>query len=129
MIYQLMQEIIKILANQDLQDKINGIYFTVPANTKFPYIYIGEFLSKDISTKDHLKTLIQFKLLIYSRDKNDKNILSLSDEIKSLFRAQNKNFYKIIDEKLTCQNDGITHQITLNLKTIFFGKREFNYVE
>jgi hypothetical protein len=48
----LQQVIYQKLISAGVQDKVKGVYFHVPDNSPFPYIYIDDFISENISTKN-----------------------------------------------------------------------------
>ena len=50
-----------------LSSNLQGIYFKVPTNSEFPYIYIGDFNVSDCSSKLKRKHEIRFKVVIYYR--------------------------------------------------------------
>jgi hypothetical protein len=81
MILKLQQTIYNHLNQKKFTDQLKGIYYQVPSNSSFPYIYIGDFNAKDISTKDRQLAEITFKINIYLRDKNLRVMLELSSEI------------------------------------------------
>ena len=121
MILYLQQFIHQILNNNSINKKVQGVYFQVPANSYFPYIYIGEFNSRDVSTKDMEIAEIRFKLVIYLRDKSLKSMLELSKEIKGILNINAKDrvaFVKCVEEKVSLQNDGATHQISMEFRAL-----------
>ena len=121
MILYLQQFLYNLLNNDSINKKIQGIYFQVLANSYFPYIYIGDFNSKDVSTKDMEIAEIHFKLIIYTRDKSLKNMLELSEGIKRVLNINGKDkvvLMNCIEEKVSLQNDGVTHQISLKFRAI-----------
>ncbi len=121
MILYLQQFLYNLLNNELINKKLQGVYFQVPANSYFPYIYIGNFNSKDISTKTEEIAEIHFKLIIYTRDKSLKSMLELSNIIKNMLNVNGQekiSLMKCMDEKLSLQNDGVTHQIILKFKAL-----------
>lgn len=122
MILNLQQFIYQQLNQKNITDKIVGIYYQVPANSKFPYIYIGDFHSKDISTKDRERAEIYFKLSLYLRDKSLKSMLELGEDIKRELRSNEIMMIKCFEEKIILQNDGITQQIMMIFRARLGGK-------
>ena len=107
MILELQSLIYQKLNCLSILAKITGIYYHVPANINFPYIYIGDF--HNILKQDELS----FKLTIFLREKSLKPMLELAKEIKSLLVSNLDITLKCLDEKIQLQNDGVTHQIIL----------------
>lgn len=115
----LLKEFIYKKLNVDLIKKIvTGIYFQVPQNSKFPYIYIGDFNHKNISTKDQNMANINFKLIVYSLDKSLKFITELSESIKKLLKPDVSILLNLVEEKISLQNDGLTYQIIMTFSSI-----------
>lgn len=111
----------KFKKNPHITDQFKAIYYQMPAMGSFPYIYVGDFIGRDVSTRVIKKEEIYFKLVIYTRDKNFKFMLYLSEQIKKILNVTNEEkiiLMKYFEEKLCLQNDGVTHQIILNLKAI-----------
>ena len=119
MILKLQDFIYKKLSN--IAGKVVGIYFQVPANSKFPYIYIGDFHSKNKSTKQEIIEEIYFRLIVYSRDKSLKFMNELADDIKKLLYKNDGIIIHYMEEKVSLQNDGITHQVSMSFKAILGG--------
>ena len=122
MILYLQQFIYQQLNKKQITDKLVGIYYQVPANSIFPYIYIGDFHSKDISTKDREILDISFRLNIYLRDKNLKSMLELAEEIKETLKDNETMMMRCFEEKVILQTDGITQQIVMLFKVKFVGR-------
>jgi hypothetical protein len=101
-----------------INQNITGIYYYVPANSKFPYLYIGDFYSKNRSTKTQHIEEIKFQIVIYSRDKGLKNILNLAQEIRKLIQSDQQFLINYLEEKIMLQNDGVTHQISMYFRAI-----------
>ncbi len=114
-----LQQYIYQLLNIDLITKnVKAIYYQVPDNSSFPYIYIGDFNSKYISSKDRVIAKVNFKLIIYLRDKSLKSMLLLSQEIKKILKVDQRMIMRCIEEKISLSSDGITKQINLTFKVI-----------
>lgn len=121
MILYLQQFIYQALTNNSIAKRVKGIHYQVPSGSAFPYIYIGDFSSKDISSKTEKIAEIHFKLIIYSRDKSQKFILELSEKIKNILDINGKEriaMLKCVEEKISLQHDGITQQISMKFKAI-----------
>lgn len=121
MILYLQQFLYQILNKEAINNQVNGVYYQVPANSSFPYIYIGDFNSKDISGMNQEIVEIHFKLVIYLRDKSLKSMLELSQEIKrvlTLNRKEKVALMRCVEEKMSLQNDGVTHQINMRFKAV-----------
>lgn len=116
MILYLQHYLYQQLTNAIITDKITGIYYQVPANSNFPYIYLGDFHSKDASVKDKEKLIISFKLSIYLRDKSIKAMLELAQDIKLILKSNKLVMIKCFEEKIILQNDGVTQVIMLLFK-------------
>ena len=116
MIIKLQQFIFKQLNQEIITSKVNGVYYQVTSNSYFPYIYVGDFISKDISTKDREYSEVTFTLNIYFRDKNLKAMLELSNLIKQAFTSDEIQI-KSIEEKIMQHLDGVTEQIIMLFKT------------
>ena len=101
-----------------INQNITGIYYYVPSNSKFPYLYIGDFHSKNRSTKTQHIEEIKFQIVIYSRDKGLKNILNIAQEIRKLIHSDQQFLINYLEEKIMLQNDGVTHQISMYFKAI-----------
>ncbi|MEK6733483.1 MAG: DUF3168 domain-containing protein [Pseudomonadota bacterium] len=114
MILKLQEQLYKKLNINEIASKAS-VYFQVPQNSKFPYIFIGDFLSKDKSTKTSKLEEINFKISIYFRDKNLRNMLMLSKEIRELLIADKINF---LEQRVSILNDSITYSINMQFKTI-----------
>lgn len=118
MIIYLQEYIYSNLNVKSINDKVSGIYYQVPANSKFPYIHIGGFNSKDISVKGFKIKEIYFKLSLYLRDKSIKSMLNLSNDIVNKLKSNENILLHFIEERLDIHNDGITQQVTMNFKAI-----------
>ncbi len=118
MILFLQQYIYQLLNIDLITKKVKAIYYQVPDNSNFPYLYIGDFNSKYISSKDRIIAKISFKIVIYLRDKNLKSMLLLSQEIKKILKIDHQMIIRCIEDKITINNDGITKQINLTFKAI-----------
>lgn len=111
MILKLQQFIYQQLDYLSSSTKVSGIYYYhVPANSNFPYIYVGDF--QDVLK--HGSKEISFKVTIFLREKSLKAMLELAEEIKTLLLS-NQNI-RCLEEKIQLQNDGVTHQIILLFK-------------
>lgn len=117
MILYLQELIYKQLNVKEITDKVNGIYYHVPSNNSFPYIFIGDFYQCDISTKSLKRANIRFKLSLYLREKSLVSSLKLTKEVKVLLENNDQMIMKCYEEKITIQNDGITQQIIMSFKT------------
>lgn len=115
MIIKLQQFIFKQLNQPIITSKVSGIYYQVTSNSYFPYIYVGDFISKDISTKDREYFEISFKLQIYFRDKNLKTMLELAKLIKQLLFSE-EMMIKSTEVRIQKQIDGVTEQIIMLFK-------------
>lgn len=121
MLLYLQQFIYKKLDIDSIKNKVNGIYYHVPSNSYFPYIYIGDFYSKDRSVIGQEISHLNFKIIIYLRDKSLKPALELSKNIKKVLDINGEYkvaFIRCIEEKISLQNDGITYQINMRFKAI-----------
>lgn len=121
MILYLQQFIYNKLDNNFIKDQVKGIYYQVPSNSYFPYIYIGDFNSKDRSVIGQKISYINFKVIIYLRDKSLKPTLELSQDIKGILNVEGEDkvvFIRCIEEKISLQNDGVTHQINMKFKAV-----------
>ena len=119
----LLQQWIYQQLNQPLVSKqVKGIYYQVPVNSNFPYIHIGDFHSKDISTKDKEIAKIYFKLVIYTRDKSLISMLELGSQLIKILKANHTMLISCLEEKINQQNDGVTQQISMTFKAIIIGK-------
>ena len=118
MILQLKDFIYKKLNVELITRNVTGIYFQVPSNNKFPYIYIGDFYHKNISTKDQNIGNIYFKIIIYSRDKSLKFMIDLSKNIKLQLKLDAGILINLVEENFNLQNDGLTHQIIMTFNSI-----------
>lgn len=110
-------------------NQVKSIYIQTVVNSSFPYIYIGDFNSKNISTKNNDLVEVHFKVIIYFRDKNIKPMLRVADEIKKILHIDAEEkvvLLRYINELVQIQNDGVTQQIILNFRAIVKG--EENYV-
>jgi hypothetical protein len=121
MIIKLQQFIFKKLNQKIITSKVSGIYYQVTSNSYFPYIYVGDFNSKDISTKDREYAEITFSINIYFRDKNLKQMLEVAELIKQLL-SRVEIYIKYSDEKILQQLDGITQQIIITFKAKLVGE-------
>lgn len=108
------------LKNDFLLGNVTGVFYYVPHNTKFPYVYIGDFQSKNISTKDQDLEEINFKLIIYSRNKSLEEILEIANILRKILKLDQKIILNFIDQKLTLQNDGVTHQLVMNFQSVLY---------
>lgn len=115
MIIKLQQFIFKQLNQPIITSKVTGIYYQITSNSYFPYIYVGDFISKDISTKDREYFEISFKLQIYFRDKNLKTMLELAKLIKQLLSSE-EMMIKSTEVRIQQQIDGVTEQIIMLFK-------------
>ncbi len=114
-----LQEILYKKLNIDIINKyVKGIFYYVPPNSPFPYIYIGDFLNKDRSTKSHKINDIRFKIFLFTRDKSLKEALRISKTIQTILSSEKEQIINLIDEKINLQNDGITGQIILSFRAI-----------
>lgn len=121
MIGHLHQFIYKQLDKEDTLKSLKGIFFQVPSGTSFPYIFIGDFISKDVSSRSLDIKEINFSVTIYHREKSQKFAFDVMDKIKNLLQVSNFGnivLIKILEEKIICQNDGITQQIFMKFKSI-----------
>lgn len=121
MILYLQKYIHKILSNEKITKAVNGVYFQVPSNNAFPYIYIGEFDVQDISTKAQIIEEISFAVSIYTRDKSLKAMLELAEEIKKILSIKSDKrivLIKGVEDRLLPENDGVTHQFNMKFKAI-----------
>ena len=121
MILYLQQFIYQKLNQPNISNQVNGIYYQVPANTKFPYIYFGNFVSKDISAKDIAFHDIRFKLTLYLREKSLKSMLLLTRIITQILSCNGKDkiiSMRCLEQKINLQNDGVTHEIILSFKAL-----------
>lgn len=110
----------KCYSDKELLDLVTGIYFQVPPNTKFPYIYIGDFHSKNISTKDQHIEEVNFKIVIYLRDKSDKLLLIISNKIKNILSCDSYNLLYFKELEINSQNDGLTKQVIISFRALEF---------
>lgn len=107
--------------SSEVLNQVKSIYVQTAANSNFPYIYVGDFHSKNISTKNTEAAEIYFKVTIYSRDKNIKSMLKLTSEIRKLLHIDGENkivLIRYLSEVVHLQNDGITQQIIMNFRAI-----------
>ena len=118
MILTLQENIYQKLNIAEIKNKVSGIYYYVPTNTKFPYIYMGDFYSKNKPIKSCRIEEINFKIVIYVRDKSLKSMLELGYFVKERLNSSDGIIIYYLDEKVSLQNDGITHQIAMNFKAI-----------
>ena len=121
MILYLQQFIYKKLDKKFITYQVRGIYYQVPPNSYFPYIYIGEFNSKNRSVIGQQISMINFKITIYLRDKSLKPMLDLSRGIKNILNINGEDkvaSIRCVEENISLQNDGITHQINMKFKAI-----------
>lgn len=121
MLLYLQQFIYQKLDIDSIKNRVQGIYYQVPYNSYFPYIYIGEFHSKDRSVVNQEILDINFKIIIYLRDKSLKNMLDLSKNIKGVLNVNGEDkvvLMRCLEEKIKLQNDGVTHQINMKFKAI-----------
>jgi len=116
MILRLQEFIYKQLNTKEITDKENGIYYQVPANNNFPYLYIGDFHQRDSSTKTQERVEASFKLYLYLREKSLKNMLELAEVIKRKLTVNETIMIKCYEEKIVMQNDGTTQQIIIFCK-------------
>jgi hypothetical protein len=117
MILGLQEIILDNLSKSEAAKRVEGIYYQVPSNSKFPYIYIGDFHSKDISTKTKERREINFKVSLYLRDKSQKFIIEMSESIRQSLKIKGL-FIKCLEEKMSLHSDGITRQITMIFKMV-----------
>jgi hypothetical protein len=118
MILALQEIIYQKLNIAEIKNKVSGIYYYVPSNTKFPYIYVGDFYSKNKSIKSSRIEEVNFRIIIYVRDKSLKSMLELGFFVKRRLNSSDGVIIYYLDEKVSLQNDGITHQIAMNFKAI-----------
>lgn len=114
----------KLITDLNVSKLVKAVYVQTVASSNFPYIYIGDFNSKNISTKDCEIAEIYFKAIIYFRDKNIKNVLEVSRNIKRLFNIDNEMkiiLMRYLNEVVNLQNDGITQQIVMNFRALVDG--------
>ncbi len=121
MITKLQQFIFKQLNQKIITSKVSGVYYQVTSNSYFPYIYVGDFYSKNISTKDREYAEITFNINIYFRDKNLKPMLEVARLIKEVLLS-GEIYIKYTEEKIFQQLDGITQQIIITFKAKLIGK-------
>jgi len=127
MILYLQRFIYAELNKPDISDFVTGIYYQVPVNTKFPYIYFGNFVSKDISAKDQRLQNISFKIVIYQRDQSLKSMLGITDKIIKKLSFTGDEYIvstHCLEQKINLQNDGITHEIILMFKALVSGEKD-----
>lgn len=118
MILKLQQVIYQLLNKESITKHVQGIYYKVPPNSRFPYIYIGDFYSKNRSTRDQEINEIYFKINLYIRDKSIEFINIIEKEIKKSLQSNQETIISYIEEKLILQNDGITQKLGLTFKAL-----------
>lgn len=118
MINKIQDYILSKLASLTINHSINGIYLNVPANSKFPYIYIGDFSSKDLSVSGKKREEILFKIILYYRDKRIRYNYQLMKDVKNSLFSDEKILLYFLGEKLISDKDGITEQIILNYRAV-----------
>ncbi len=121
MLLYLQQFIYQKLDIDSIKNQVKGIYYQVPYNSYFPYIYIGEFNSKNRSVVNQEILEVNFKIVIYLRDKSLKNMLKLSRNIKEILNINGEDnvvLMRCLEEKISLQNDGVTHQINMKFKAV-----------
>lgn len=106
------------------EENFKNVFFQVPSGSSFPYIFIGDFVSKDISSRGVIIKEISFNIIFYHRDKSQKFAFEMTDKLKHALQIN--NFQKIIlikplEEKIIFQNDGVTQQILMKFKCIVQG--------
>ncbi|MCT4635171.1 MAG: hypothetical protein N4A31_02850 [Rickettsiales bacterium] len=121
MLLYLQQFIYQKLDIDSIKNQVKGIYYQVPYNSYFPYIYIGEFNSKNRSVVNQEILDANFKIIIYLRDKSLKNMLEISRNIKGVLNINGEDkvvLMRCLEEKISLQNDGVTHQINMKFKAV-----------
>lgn len=121
MILHLQEFLYQVLNVEAINKRVKGIYFQVPSNSYFPYLYIGDFYGQDISNIGKKLEEINFKVTLYVRDKSLKNALELAEEIKAVLSVKERGkiaFIRFIEERVLTQNDGITQEINMKFKTV-----------
>ena len=118
MITILQDYVLNKLADLASNEKLKGIYLNVPANSKFPYVYIGDFASKDLSVFSKKRVEINFKIILYHRDKRAKYNYEIIKEIKNRLISNENILIYFTSEKLITEKDGITEQIALSYRSI-----------
>jgi hypothetical protein len=126
MIEYLQQFLYEKLTRNTQLNEIKGVYFQSISGASFPYIYIGDFVAKNISSASIYINEIHFNISLYSREKSQKIMFSIIDKIKEQITINIED--KIIllhlkDEKIINQNDGITQQYIMKFKCIIADER------
>ncbi len=107
----------QICSNKSIANEL-GIYFSVPSNSKFPYIYIGDFVCKDASVKLRRITEINFNIFIYYRDKRGKYYLRFAKEVENTLLLSEIIKIKYKGLKISSHSDGVTEHICLLYKAL-----------
>jgi hypothetical protein len=118
MILILQEYILASIKNIAIESNLNGIFLNVPQNSKFPYLYLGEFFARDISLMHQQREEVSFKIILFYRDKRAKNHYEIIKKIKSTLQSNQQISLQYESEKFITMTDGITEQIIINYKAM-----------
>jgi hypothetical protein len=120
-IAKLQQFVYNQLIKLDNLKFLKGIFFTVPAGTNFPYLVVGDFISKDISCHSFEASEIYFSITLYHREKSQKHILNIVNQFKNNVQSNALDgiiSIKLMEEKIITQNDAITQSYIMKFKAL-----------
>jgi hypothetical protein len=116
-INSLKAEIYSLLTSDtNLMALINGVFDFVPQDKKYPYIFIGDFISKDISNIRKKGLEVNFSIRIFDNNSAGSRLISICDILKNI----------ITPEAISIS---LTSVVALNIENFDFSKSssEFGY--
>lgn len=115
MIIDFQNKLFEALEKSSLKNLIKGIYFQVPSNSSLPYLVLGDFKSKNISTKTEKKYDVTFKINFFSKDLS---LVRIQDIVKLIIN-ETKYFLPrcyLREERVIFHTDAETKQIILDFR-------------
>ena len=102
-IYHFQSQIYYLLHNnQSIKQLVKGIYITVQHDAAHPFIFINLLETDNQSQHDKYGYLISFEVCVFSRDKTQKELLTIANHI---LKQLNSNACAISDYQIISLKD------------------------
>lgn len=127
-LYEVQQAIYERLINdEELNEKITGIFDAVPDESPFPYIVLGRIYSEPSDTKTSKGWRVEQILDVWSASKGKKETISIIESIKNALEeelsidgvfviSQQLRNIEILEEVVDLFHGTVTYEILIDLE-------------
>ena len=71
-----------------IKEKLSGIYLSIQQDAKYPFGLINFTEVRDFSKYLHARYELEFEICLFSRDKSQSKLLSISDHVESILTSE-----------------------------------------